>query len=130
MASKWVYFPPGEDSPFPYRKAHIQEQDLEFFLDLGASEDQLAYSSKAVAKDEDGGEEEPYIPEHAGDPDKGFGEPGSVQFHENTIMDFLDKQEIVDYTHKVTGRKIVKRGGLADVQRNAMKRIKEFLDND
>jgi len=130
MPSQWVYFPPGPDSPFPYRKARVDVRELDFFYDLGAVDDQLAFTNQA---------EEPAPPpeppkEPEPDPnapkgDKGWGRPGTLEFYEHQIADFTSKDDLITFVFEVTGRRVVNRGGLEDVQRNALKRIKEHLDN-
>lgn len=62
--------------------------------------------------------------------DKGFGEPGSVFFHELEVNGMKTFVDIKSYVFDITGRKMHKKpnGKIENYRRTAMKLIKEFVN--
>lgn len=145
-----VYFHGDEEKS--YRKCMIDDQDLEFFLGLGVVRTQdeamratieridASIEEKMPEAGESMPEEEivqptasqdvlDMFPGHTDDPDLGWGKPGSERWH-NSYIDSLDNvHDLYDHVLNVTGQKMTKAGALYNLKRNAMKRIKEHLEN-
>jgi len=124
-----VYFPyPGR---FGYAKAIIDETTTDFFVKMGAK-----LTQEEVVKSKEAQEDFKNVTEAAKNevdpdsPDKGWGRPGSYRYHENMLKTLDDMNDIVSYVYELTGRRIARRGELADIRRNALKRIKEFMKDD
>ena len=62
----------------------------------------------------------PQIP----DPDKGFGEVGSMQWHTHKIMELEDKEAVENYVREACDEDIDKRGSLDTVKQKALDILK------
>jgi len=138
---KAVYFP-GKGTRLGYRKAMVYEDEVQFFLDLGAlptQEDALNASADPVGADvvgssseesfdfmEEGDEDEEV------DGDKGTGKPGSLQWHEAKIRELRYKTGIMGYAKQVTGKTLRFDGKtkVSELKAQALALIKEGLAND
>lgn len=138
-----VYFPKFQSAPgeLPYRKAYIDPSDIEYFIKLGAvtTPAQLSGGSENGMQQEQERQEqegqrqriEEITSEPQGDPDKGFGEPGSLEFHEKCIWELTDQKDIDKYLKKLTGKALPKRySSLPYSKQKAIAAIREFLDDD
>lgn len=110
MALITVFFP----GP---RKAIIDENHKDYFLELGAVETQAA------------AEPEKKPPEL--DPDKGFGRPGSLRWHTLKINELETNGAIYKYCREVTGKGFgVRNFDVDQCKEIAIERIKEHLSDD
>lgn len=130
-----VYFPgPSGYNELPYRKAMVYNEDVGYFLDMGAVLEQPTDLFEAETVPDPGGDEEGYEAEEWVDGDKGDGVPGSLQWHNTQINDMKVKKKIIDYVSEVIGRdaneEMDKNKTLTVIRLRAKKLIKEFLDND
>lgn len=61
--------------------------------------------------------------------DKGWGKPGSIEWHETALYGMHDKKEIEDYVKDICGFDIDRRGGVKAVRNKAVKVLQQFIDN-
>jgi len=125
-----VFFP-RPNTNLGYAKAIIDEKAKDFFIEMGAHLDvEVFLKPKPDAPSQKDDEDQPPTPPISmPNPDEGWGPPGSLEFHTQVVRNAKTRTEVIQYVFEVTGRKLAKRGELSDVQRNALKRIKEFMDN-
>lgn len=124
-----VYFP-GE----PYRKAIIYKHDLKYFMDLGANKYQPETREKIGLEPDPEPMVEPQPLEPPPDVslgDRGFGVPGSLQFHTHEIESMTDYRDIRDYVFTVSNSKMRKKrdGTVEGYRRTALMLIKRWLNN-
>ncbi len=95
-----------------YCKATIRSRNLDFMLEQGWSRtvDWLEPEAEAF---------EPATT----DPDKGDGEPGSMEWHQNAIASLEDKDSVVEYVTGVCGETVSKHGNLDTVKAKALEAI-------
>lgn len=141
-----VFFP-GD----PYRKAIINQDHVDYFLNLGASrlppekgkkQVQLEMPFNSVPKkgielkaeeiQEVPKRSEPQteIPSKVPEADKGFGKPGSMQFHTLEINQLDEYRPIRDYVFEVTRKKMreKKDGTPESYRKTALMLIKRWLN--
>lgn len=110
-----VFFP-GK-APGTFRRAIIQEDDLQYFKQLGA-ESRPEDVTKLEPPDDSVEEDPP-------DPERGWGEFGSVEWHQNQIRAMESRGEIADYIKRLTGVKMKTKGiTLKKIKRNALTNIR------
>jgi hypothetical protein len=124
-----VFFP-RPNTNLGYAKAIVDVNAVDFFIDMGFHHTPETFLKPEIPKpDFEKVEDQPKPhPVSAKNPDAGWGPPGSMEFHTQTVMGAETMDEIVNYTFEVTGRRIAKRGEMEDVQRNALKRLREYTD--
>ena len=88
---KAVYFP-GKDTRLGYYKAMVYENEMDFFLSMGAS----------TSPPEDEIEEDIALSEE-GDGDRGSGKPGSLQWHTESINGLSRRKDILTYMRDLVG---------------------------
>lgn len=125
-----VYFPGQSDTGLPYHKAMVYVEDKQYFLNMGAVEEQPeAVEEGFISPDEVEAEAEE-VP----NPDKGFGVPGSYEWHCNQIGPMRKKIEVINYVSEVIGedanQTIARNKTLTVIKLRAKKLIKGFLEND
>lgn len=86
-----VYFDTPINDEIPYTKAIIDDQALPFFEGLGAATTPMSYVEDPPDKDGDADDPPDF------DPDKGFGEPGSEQWHETQLAGMKTKKAVIAY---------------------------------
>lgn len=111
-----VYFP--SDDERPYRKAIIDEKDKKFFFSLGA-----AGLPDDIKKPKSPQDEKMF----EGNPDKGFGEVGSYQWHFNQIHSLKSNNEVVEYLRQLTGKYLNNKGRPDYIKKKALSIIREHL---
>lgn len=96
-----VFFEGPSGTGLPYRKAMVYEEDLEFFIGKGASRelDDVNIAEIVIEPTVDKAEK-------TGNPDKGWGEPGTLEWATNSVNAMESSKEIGDFVVKVTGKKI------------------------
>lgn len=62
-------------------------------------------------------------------PDKGFGEPGTLDFHAHNILGASSKKEVVDYVKEATSHDMSSEGSLNEVKTRAVNFIEGWLTN-
>jgi len=100
-----------------YAKVIVDVKEVDFFKAMGAEE-----KIRKVEKKE---EVEIEVKQH---PDKGSGKPGSLQWHVQCVDELEDRKEVNEYLKKVVGKKILLKGNLSTIKKNAIKKIKEFIE--
>lgn len=76
----------------PYSKAIIDQDALDFFMGLGATREPDTEDPPDKDELDDPPDFEPDI-----EPDMGFGEPGSMQWHENQLAAMNTKKDVIEY---------------------------------
>lgn len=131
-----VFFP-RPVTKLGYAKAIVDEKSQDFFVDMGAfltAEEALkqkpAPAPEPSFDDIENELEDPDLDEGMSNPDRGWGKPGSHQYHVGMIKTAETPEEVINYTFELTGRRVLNRGSLRDIKRNALKRVKEFMTDD
>lgn len=118
-----VFFPGATEGTF--RKAIINENDIEYFKTLGA-ESRPDKAAKRVEPKPEAPEEEDESP----GPEKGWGQFGSVEWHQNQIRAMDSKRKIAGYIKKLCGTKMkTKNITLERVKANALTNIRRAAEN-
>lgn len=121
-----IFFP--FDNELGYIKAVVQEEHLDFFEPLGQfyfATQEIPDPATDVVKDT----KSPAIVVEV-NPDKGYGQPGSLEWYENNILVFETIPEVVAYAKSITGKEVYPGGKLAEVKQRALTTIKEHIEND
>lgn len=134
LITVYFYKPDG----FGYRKAIIEDFEIDFFMNLGAVrtvEDlkkpvepvQIGPQTLIEGEEDKDEADEPISPI---DPDKGFGVPGSIDFHRSTIMGMASIKDLNDYLMitvetPLDGR--IKK--LSKAKKSAIEMIKEWMSH-
>ena len=127
-----VYFP-RPTTNLGYAKAIIDEKSKDFFVNMGAHLDVETILKPKPPEPSFKDDEVSRVTDDFDvitNPDRGWGVPGSHEYHIGMIKTAEDPEEIITYTFELTGRKIMNRGTLDDIKRNALRRIKEFMSDD
>ena len=136
-----VYFPgPSGFGKLHYRKALVYKEDVDYFLKLGSVLEQPAEGMEIIVPTapvnvcpDPGGDEIPSDEEEIASPDKGYGVPGSFEWHKTQIDSMRAKKEIIRYANDIIKKdataEIDDRKPLTVVKLRAKKLIKEFLEN-
>lgn len=124
-----IYFPgPSGYNELPYRKALVYKEDVDYFLELGATTTQPDEAFEFVPEAEEAEGEM----ENAVDGDKGDGEPGTLEWHNTQVNAMRVKKDIVNYVSEVIGEdaepQIDRRKSLAVIRLRAKKLIKDFME--
>ena len=115
-----VFFPGATEGTF--RRAIISENDFDYFQTLGAE----SRPDKAVQRKPEAPLEEDESP----DPEKGWGQFGSVEWHQNQIRAMDSKRQITSYIKKLCGTKMkTKNITLERVKANALTNIRRAAEN-
>lgn len=118
-----VFFPGATEGTF--RKAIINENDIEYFKTLGA-ESRPDKAAKRVEPKPEAPVEEDESP----GPEKGWGPFGSVEWHQNQIRAMDSKRKIAGYIKKLCGTKMkTKNITLERVKANALTNIRRAAEN-
>lgn len=113
-----VFFPGATKGTF--RKAIISDDEIEYFKSLGA-ESRPEKAAKRVEPKPEAPEEEDDSP----DPEKGWGQFGSVEWHQNQIRAMESKRQITAYIKKLCGTKMRTKGlSIEKVKANALTNIR------
>lgn len=110
-----VFFPKNGG----YRKAIVMLDDVDFFISIGAYntpgdiQETVLHDCKDIDMD----------------PDKGSGRPGSLRWHVLKINESDDRPTILEYVKNVTGKDINHRGRLDYMKKNAIRVIKDHLND-
>lgn len=117
-----VFFPGATEGTF--RKAIISDDEIEYFKSLGA-ESRPDKAAKRVEPKPEAPEEEDDAPPEAPDPEKGWGQFGSVEWHQNQIRAMDSKRKIAGYIKKLCGTKMkTKNITIERVKANALTNIR------
>ena len=98
---KAVYFP-GEGTRLGYRKAMVYEDEVDYFLGLGAAEfppDLVGEEVEVVAEELEG---EPERETFEGD--KGSGRPGSFVWQRAHLKTFTKRKEVLEFMQELVGK--------------------------
>ena len=122
MGLMTVYFPGPSNLGFDYRKAIIYEEDIEFFIGMGAQRVQDYLDKNPVEV------EAPSVTPV--DPDKGWGKPGTFEFAKTQILNCVSSKEIHAIVYEITKTRITSVLPLLDARDEAIKLLKEHYKND
>lgn len=115
-----VFFPGPSKAGFNYRKAIVESVDVEYFIGKGAA---LTPENNNIADIII----EPTVDETK-QPDKGWGEPGSLEWALQYVNSLSEAKDIRKYTFEITGKNIDPEKSTAITRGIAKTLIKEHFD--
>lgn len=116
-----VFFPGPSKAGFDYRKAIVEKADIKYFLDMGASLTPVDARIADIVL-------EPTKEAEKGDPNKGWGKPGSKEWLLNQIKTLKTSEEIAKVIKESINKKVDASKPVTIVRGIAKTLLKEHFD--